>query len=170
MTTPPQFTPQQVTAAIRSGLGSSRTNAWLSTRRAAERSAAHRGILSHYRQHARQSLADGDYLQAAAKSWGAYAQTVKAIGADHLLSVSHHASIIGVAGRLSTLATQSDADSGATLTDALLIARSLHIHFYENDLPDATVIAAAGRVASAIALLQEMFPASPPTDGPSPEI
>ena len=166
MTTPPQFTPQQITAAIRSGLREGRQSVEFSPSEAETKAAVYRSNLAHYRRHVQKSLDEGDYLQAAEKSWGAYAQAVKAIAADNLLSVSHHASIIGVAGRLAALVTQSDADTGATLTDALLIARSMHIHFYENDLPDETVIAAAGRVASAVDMLQEMFPPLPPANRP----
>ena len=162
MTTPPQFTPQQITAAIRSGLGNSRTNARLSTRRAAERSAAHRSILARYRQHARHSLDDGDYLQAAEKSWGTYAQTVKAIGADHRLRIAHHAGIVAVSSRLASLVRESDATAGSALRYGLAMARSLHQHFYENDLPDDEVIEAAADVAIAIDLMQRLFPAEPP--------
>ena len=160
-TPPPQFTPQQITAAIRSGLGSSPTGARLSTRRAAERSAAHRSILAHYRQHARHSLDAGDYLQAAEKSWGAYAQTVKAIGADHRLRIAHHAGIIAVASRLASLVRASDPVAGNALRYGLATARSLHQHFYENDLPDDEVIEAAADVASAIDLMQQLFPTEP---------
>ena len=161
MPAPPQYTPQAVTAAIRSGLREGRQLVELSPTEAETKAVTYRGNLAHYRRHVQKSLDEGDYRQAAEKSWGAYAQTVKAIAADHLLSVTHHASIIGVAGRLAALVAQSDAARGAQLTDALLIARSMHTHFYENDLPDTTVIAAAGRVASAVDLLQETFPPPP---------
>ena len=162
MTTPPQFTASQITAAIRSGIGNSRTNARLSTRRAAERSAAHRSILVRYRQHARHSFDDGDYRQAAEKSWDAYAQTVKAIGADHRLRIAHHAGIVAVASRLASLVRESDATAGSALRYGLAMARSLHQHFYENDLPDDEVIEAAADVAIAIDLMQRLFPAEPP--------
>ena len=121
----------------------------------------HRGILSHYRQHARQSLADGDYLQAAEKSWGAYAQTVKTIGADHRLRIAHHAGIAAVASRLAALVRASDPVAGSALRYGLATARSLRQHFYENDLPDDEVIEAAADVATAIDLMQRLFPAEP---------
>ena len=160
MPPPPQFTPQQVTAAIRNGLGS-KANARLSTRRAAERSTAHRGILAHYRRHIQHSLDEGDYLQAAEKSWGAYAQTVKAIGADHRLRIAHHAGIVAVASRLASLTRESDPVAGNALRYGLATARSLHQHFYENDLPDDEVIAATADVAIAIDLMQRLFPTEP---------
>ena len=161
MTTPPAFSSQQVTAAIHAGLSGSRQNVGLSTGRAAERAAAHRNILAHYQQHVQKSLAEGDYLQVAEKSWGAYAQTIKTIGADHRLRIAHHASIIGVASRLATLVRTSDPANGYVLRHGLATARSLHQHFDENDLPAEEVIEAATDVATAIGLLQQLFPPEP---------
>ena len=161
MTTPPAFHSPQVVAAIRSGIGGVRQDDQLSPRRAAQRSAAHRRILAHCRQHARNSLSEGDYLQAAEKSWGAYAQSIKAIGADHQLRISHHAGIIGVAGRLASLVRASDPVAGNVLRHGLATARSLHQHFYEDDLPDDEVIEAAADVETAVALLQRLFPPEP---------
>ena len=134
-----------------------RQPAVMSTERAAERAATHRSIREHYQEHARQSLETGDYLQAAEKSWGAYAQTVKAIAADHRMRASHHGSIIGVAGELAALAGQSDPEAGDLLRNGLSTARSLHQHFYENDLPDSIVSASSADVGEAIDLLQQMF-------------
>ena len=160
MTASPTFQRPQVAAAIRSGIGG-RQNSRLSPRRAAQRSAAHRRILSHCQQHAQKSLNEGDYLQAAEKSWGAYAQTVKAIGADHQLRIAHHAAIIGVASRLALLVKASDPVAGNVLRYGLATARSLHQHFYENDLPDDAVIESAADVEVAVALLRQLFPPEP---------
>ena len=161
MAASPTFQRPQVAAAIRSSIGAGRQNARLSPRRAAQRSAAHRRILAHCQQHAQKSLNEGDYLQAAEKSWGAYAQTVKAIGADHQLRIAHHAAIIGVASRLALLVKTSDPVAGNVLRYGLATARSLHQHFYENDLPDDEVIEAAADVEVAVALLQQLFPPEP---------
>ncbi len=133
----------------------------MSVGRAAERAATHRSILTRYREHARQSLDSGDYLQAAEKSWGAYAQTIKAIVSDHRWRATHHGSIIGVAAELASLAGHSDPEAGDVLRGGLAFARSLHQHFYEEDLPDGMVIASADNVAIAIDLLQELFPGEP---------
>ena len=152
------FTQKQVESAILAGLRSGGRDTRLSAGRAAERAATHRSILAHYREHAQESLSNGDHLQAAEKSWGAFAQTIKAIGADHRLSVSHHAGIVGVADQLTLLVGASDAVSGAVLRQGLAFARSLHQHFYENDLSNATVVANTGEVSEAIDLLQELFP------------
>ena len=157
MTSHPNFTEQQVAAAIRAGLREGRRQVNLSPTEAEDKAATYRSNLAHYRQRVQTSLDAGDYLQAAEKSWGSYAQTLKAIGADHQLSITHHASIIGVAGRLADLAGQSDPQNGVALTDGLHIARSLHTHFYENDLPDTTVVTATSRVGEAIDLMQELF-------------
>ena len=161
MTTPPAFQYPQVTAAIRSGIGAVRQNDRLSPRRAARRSAAHRRILAHCRQHIPKSLNESDYLQAAAKSRGAYPPSIKAIGADHQLRIARHAGIIGVAGRLAPLVSVSDAIAGYALPAGLAFARSRHQHFYEHDLSDAMVIASSNAVTDAIALLQRLPPPEP---------
>lgn len=153
---------EQVSDAIRAGLREGRQPVDLSPAEASHQSTVYRGNLAHYRDHAQASLDEGDYLQAAEKSWGTYAQTIKAIGADHLLRITHHASIIGVAGHLSELAASIDPASGDTLRHGLSAARSLHQHFYENDLPDRMVIGNAADVGLAIDLLQELFPADAP--------
>ena len=161
MTASPTFQRPQVAAAIRSGIGAGRQNARLSPRRASQRSAAHRRILAHCQQHAQKSLNEGDYLQAAEKSWGAYAQTVKAIGADHQLRIAHHAAIIGVAGELASLVSASDAVAGYALSAGLAFARSLHQHFYEDDLSNQMVIASSNAVTDVVALIQQLFPPDP---------
>ena len=151
------FSEKQVVDAIRAGLREGRQPARMSAGRAAERADTHRSIRARYQEHAQQSLSSGDYLQAAEKSWGAYAQTVKEIVADRQLRATHHGSIIGVAGELASLAGQADEVAGHTLRQGLATARSLHQHFYENDLPDQIVSSSAGDVSRAIDLLQELF-------------
>ena len=126
------------------------------------KSAVYRRSLAHYRQHAQDSLAEGDYLQAAAKTWGAYTQTLKIIAADRGLPLSHHASIIAVARRLAELVRPADPDAARTLRYGMSTARSLHQHFYENDLPDAEVADATADVMATIDLLQHLF-APPPS-------
>ncbi len=163
--TNPSFSPQQVTEAIRAGLREGRQSFDLSATESEQRAAVYRSNLAHYREHVQKSLAEADYLQAAEKSWGAYTQVIKAIGADHHISITHHASIIGVAGHLAFLVAQSDKNSGSALNVGLAIARSMHTHFYENDLPDESVVASAETVVAAIDLLHELFP----TNGSDPD-
>ena len=164
MPAPTQLNPQSVTAAIRSGLRGERQNVDRPAGETERCSAAYDANLAHYQQHARQSLAAGDYRQAAEKSWGAYAQTIKLVAAQHGMKVSHHASIISVAGRLATLANASDPAVAKTLRDGLATARSLHQHFYENDLPDDIVVANANDVASVIGQLLELFSPGTPAN------
>ena len=71
-----------------------------------ETAGKYRDILNHYRQHSREFLDSGDYLQGAEKSWGAYAASIKAVAADYGLKITFHGSIISVASRLATLANQ----------------------------------------------------------------
>ena len=114
----------------------------------------YRSMMEEYRQHGLQYLAEGDYRQAAEKSWGAFAESVKSIAADYGMKISFHGTIISVASRLATLAAP---DAGEVLRDGLTSARSLHQHFYENDLEPEDVHFSAGRVAAAIDLMQQRF-------------
>ncbi len=154
----PNLSPQQVSDAIRAGLREGRQSVDLSATERSQQAGVYRGNLAHYRDHVGKSLDEGDYLQAAEKSWGAYAQTVKAIAADHGLRVTHHASIIGAADRIALLVGTVDTAAGDTLRQGLSTARSLHQHWYENDLSDATVTANTREVIAAIDLLQKLFP------------
>lgn len=157
MPAPPQFTHQQITAAIRNGLRGERQNVDLPASETERCVATYDANLAHYLSHARHSLAEGDYRQAAEKSWGAYAQSIKLVAAQRGLKVSHHASIISVAGRLAALANTADPAIAKNLRDGLATARSLHQHFYENDLPDDIVTANAADVASVIGQLLDLF-------------
>ena len=112
----------------------------------------------------RKAIDEGDYLQAAEKSWGALRpKLIKAVAADHGLRVTHHASIIGaadhnrLAGRIGLIP-----QPGTSLRHGLSTARSLHQHWYENDLSDVTVTADTYEVMAAIDLLQELFPIGSP--------
>ena len=120
----------------------------------------YRTIMDEYRQHGRYYLTAGDYRQAAEKSWGAFAESIKSIAADYGMKISFHGTIVGVAGRLATLAAQDAPDVGEALRHGLNSARSLHQHFYENDLEPEDVIFSAGRVAAAIDLMQQRFSSS----------
>ena len=157
MATHPKFSEQQVEAAIRAGLREGRRQVNLPPAEAEDKAAIYRSNLAHYLQHVQTSLDAGDYLQAAEKLWGSYAQTVKAIGADHQLSIAHHASVVGAGGRLAALAGGVDPLSGSALNNGLSAALSLHQHFYENHLPDVTVINYVENVGIAIDLMQDLF-------------
>lgn len=162
MNTPqPAFTDEQVIAAIRAAY-SPRWDTSLSEEDAAAHAETYRSNLSHYRQHVQRSLDDSDYLQVAEKSWGAFTQVIKAIGADHQIKLSSHVGIMRVAGELAKLIAQTTQEAGGAVSDASVMAHSLHLHFYENELPDDRVIRSAATVSEAIDLLQEYFP--PPTD------
>ena len=127
----------------------------------------YRGMMEEYRQHSLQYLAEGDYRQAAEKSWGAFAESVKSIAADYGMKISFHGTIIGVAGGLADLAARDDAVAGSVIDTGLHSARSLHQHFYENDLPAAQVQSSSRRVAAAIDLMQQRFAAGANGHGPA---
>ena len=130
----------------------------LSPEGATQQAALYQDNLAHYRLHVRKSLDEGDYRQVAEKSWGAYAQIVKAISAERQYIVPYHGAIVSVADRLASLVGTSDPAAGQILRQGLSMALSLHQHFYENNLSRETVTANAGDVATAIDMLQEIFP------------
>ena len=154
-----------VAAVIRAALNR-RADSEFTQAQAIAASENYRNGMNHYRRRGRQFLAEGDYRQAAEKSWGAFAQSVKAIAADHGMRISFHGSIVSVAGHLASLTEQDDPDAGAVLRDGLGLARSLHQHFYENDLPARDVIFSSEKVSVAIDLMQQRFAAngSPPAN------
>ena len=125
-----------------------------------ELAASYRAILRDYREHSAQNLESGDYKQAAEKAWGSYAQSVKSIAAEQGFRLSHHGHIVRVGGALSELADQEDSEDGRVLREGLGLARSLHQHFYENDLPARDVVFSTDRVAAAIELMQRRFSSS----------
>ena len=156
-TAQPCFTAEQVTAAIRAAY-SPRWNTSLTAEEAPLKAHTYRSSEAHYREHVRRSLSENDYLQVAEKSWGAFTQTIKAIGADHQIQLSSHVGIMRVVGELAKLIAQTSPEAGGKVSDASVVAHSLHTHFYENDLPDDRVIQSAVTVSEAIDLLQQWFP------------
>ena len=157
----PTFTDEQVVAAIRT-VFSPRWDTSLSEEDAAAHATTYRANLAHYRQHVQRSLGENDYLQVAEKSWGAFTQIIKAIGADHRIRLSSHVGIYRVAGELASLVGLLDPNAEHTLNNATGLVHSLHTHFYEGDLTDAVVIQSAATVSDGIDLLHEYFP--PPTE------
>ena len=148
---------QQDTAAALRAAMRGRSDTELRPEDTARVAASYRRNLDYYRQHGQECLAAGDYRQAAEKLWGAYAQSVKSIAADYGVRISFHGSIISVGHALATLAAQNDSAAGESLDAGLDAGRSLHQHFYENDLPDLAVIRRSHRVAAAIDLMQRRF-------------
>lgn len=127
---------------------------------AAEQAAGYRQTLDAYRRHSREYLAAGDFQQAAEKAWGAYAQSVKSIAADYGVKLAHHAHLLRAAGRLAELAGQAEPAEPAderVIRAGLSSARSLHEHFYENDLSAGDVAYSIEEVAAAIDLMQRRF-------------
>jgi len=157
----PTFTDEQVVAAIRAAF-SPRWDTSLSPEEAAAHAETYRANLAHYRQHVQRSLDESDYLQAAEKSWGAFTQIVKAIGADHQIKLSSHVGIYRVAGSLAALVGRLDPNAESALNNTAGLVSGLHTHFYEGNLTDAVVIQSAAMVSDGIDLLQDYFP--PPTE------
>ena len=154
----PTFTDEQVVTAIRTAF-SPRWDTSLSPEEAVAHAATYRANLAHYRHHVQRSLDESDYLQVAEKSWGAFTQAIKAIGADHQIKLSSHVGIYRVAGELASLVGQVGPQRGTQCSIMRPgLVHSLHTHFYEGDLTDPVVIQSAAAVSDGIDLLQDYFP------------
>lgn len=151
------FTSQQVLDAILQGMRGDRRRYELESTEAIQKNATYGSNLAHYRNVAQKSLGEGDYLQAAEKTWGAYAQTIKGISAAHGVGVSTHSNLVSVAQQLNSLASSADVPVGARLRQAFHLASSLHQHFYENHLLDEEVERSVSEVMGAIDLLRSLF-------------
>ena len=155
--TTPAFTSQQVEDSILLGLRGDRRRYELESDEAVQKNATYDSNLAHYRSVAQKCLNEGDYLQAAEKSWGAYAQTIKGISAAHGIGVSTHGNLVSVAQQLNSLAASTDAPTGAQLRHAFHLANSLHQHFYENHLLNDEVERSVEEVMAAVDLLPALF-------------
>ena len=155
--TTPVFTAEQVEGAIRYGMLGDRMRYEIGPVEAVQKSAAYGSNRAHYRSVAQKCFNEGDYLQAAEKTWGAYAQTIKSASAGYGIRVSTHSNLLSVAQSLIDPALAADAEIRDRLRLGFLSARSLHQHFYENDLLDAEVERSVGEVMDAVDLLQTLF-------------
>lgn len=151
------FTPEQIEAAIRYGMRGDRRRYELASPEAAQKGATYGSNLGHYQNVAQKCLNEGDYRQAAEKSWGVYAQTLKLTCAGYGIGVSTHSNLISVAQQLTALAHASDVATGNILRQGFQSARSLHQHFYEDDLEAGEVERSVQEVMDAIDLLQTLF-------------
>ena len=154
---PPTFTDEQVVAAIRAAF-SPRWDTSLTPEEAVEHAGIYRDSLDHYRKHVQRSRGESDYRQVAEKSWGAFTQIIKAIGAEHQIKLSSHVGIYRVAGELASLVGQLDPNAEIALNNVTTLVSGLHTHFYENNLTDAVVLQSAATVSHGIDLLQGYFP------------
>ena len=151
------FTPEEVEAAIRHGMRGDRQSYEIGAAEASQKNATYGSNRAHYRSVAQECLSEGDYLQAAEKSWGVYAQTIKGVSASYGIRVSTHANILSVAQSLTALAAGADADVAVRLRRGFNMARSLHQHFYENELEHDEVERQIDEVMDAVELLQSLF-------------
>ena len=112
------FTSQQVLDAILQGMRGDRRRYELESTEAIQKNATYGSNLAHYRNVAQKSLGEGDHLQAAEKTWGAYAQTIKGISAAHGVGVSTHSNLVSVAQQLNSLAATTDVPAGVSIASS----------------------------------------------------
>lgn len=83
---------------------------------------------SHYLTQASEEFAQGDYLQASEKGWGATAQMIKAVAEERGWDHSRHAQLIGTVRQV----VEETGDQELWLSFGA--ARDLHENFYEEQM------------------------------------
>ena len=144
----------QLDAAIRRGARIAMQSDPPSALDAERHQATYLDNLAHYRLVASDCVASGDHRQAAEKSWGAFAQAIKAVSAARGVLVTSHTDVLGVALKLAALVREGDRTAGASLLNGCMTARSLHQHFYENDLAADEIPVLVRKVMRAVDLLE----------------
>lgn len=152
MTIPP-IELSELDSAIRRGARIAIESDPPSARDAVRHLATYRDNLAHYRLAASRCVANGDHRQAAEKSWGAFAQAIKAVSAARGVLVRSHADVLGVALKLAGVMRQADRAAGSALLNGCMTARTLHQHFYENDLSPDEIPSLVRKVMRAVDLL-----------------
>ena len=86
-------------------------------------------LKDRYLKEAKELIANGNYLQAGEKLWGASAEIVKAVAAKGGKMLTTHKSIADYVVELDKEHPEWN------LIDAFSIAQGLHVNFYEDELP-----------------------------------
>ncbi|MEM0349995.1 MAG: PaREP1 family protein [Candidatus Caldarchaeum sp.] len=86
-----------------------------------------------YLKEAEELLAEGDYVQASEKLWGAAAEMVKAVAAARGIMLGTHRSLWEFVHKL------DEERPGMNLIEGFRAAESLHVNFYEDHLPEKVV-------------------------------
>ena len=134
-----QYPEQDIAAAVARALAAvrDRPDPDLDGYRSAQKYA---GMSQEFRASAWEHLRQGDLPQAPNKAWGLVAETVKAISAHYGSIIHSHLAIVEVTGELARLAGNAgDMETQDRIGAVLVIARGLHINFYENELPEIIV-------------------------------
>ena len=123
----------------------------------------------NFRSGAWRHLDEDDLAQASNKAWGLVAETVKAISAEYGGIIHKHQSIIEVVWELAGLARNAgDTAAAHEIIRDFSTARTQHINFYENELPDVVVLGELIQCEELSARLYALFwpdgaPPTPPT-------
>ena len=97
-------------------------------------------------------LAEGDYVQASEKYWGAVAQMIKMVAASRGLRHSSHPALREV---IQTV--YRDTEDGEFVS-LMRSAERLHVNFYENDLDPETVLLHSKEALELVSKLRTLVP------------
>jgi hypothetical protein len=104
-----------------------------------------------YLKDAEELLAKGDYTQASEKFWGAAAEMVKAVAAKHGVRLGTYKSIVRYVLEVDKKHPEW------RLQEAFAQAETLHVNFYEDNLPEEVVKVRAETVKRIIEKLKPML-------------
>ena len=104
-----------------------------------------------YLREAEELLARGDYIQASEKLWGAAAEVVKAVAASRGVTLGTHKSLV----RYVLALHKQYPEFG--LRQGFVMAETLHINFYEDNLPEEEVKLRAEEVKSFINKMKQLL-------------
>jgi len=119
---------------------------------ASESRAEHyRRLNGKYLREAEELLVKKDYTQASEKFWGAAAEMIKAVAATHGTTLGSHRSLAEYVERLHREHPELD------LARAFDAAEGLHMNFYEDHLPEATIRRRAEAVRDFIKKMERLL-------------
>ena len=116
-----------------------------------ERVEHYRRLDGKYLREAEELLAKKDFPQASEKFWGAVAEIIKTMAAKSGVTLGTHRSLAEYVERLQAEHPELD------LARAFDAAEGLHINFYEDHLPKATVTRRAEAVREFIKNIEQLL-------------
>jgi hypothetical protein len=111
----------------------------------------YRRLNGKYLHEAEELLAKKDYPQASEKFWGAAAEIIKAVAAKKGITLGTHRSLAEYVEKLQEEHPKLD------LARAFDAAEGLHINFYEDHLPEATVKRRAEAVREFVKRMEQLL-------------
>ncbi len=152
-----EFDPERVSERIRRAAGGKRGSAALSADDAGELFDRYRESEAHFRAGAQECLARNDDLQAAEKTWGAFAQAIKAASAVRGRRLDARFAVIRVAHALAEILRDEDPAAADRIKLGLAAAGLMHQHLCERHLDRDLIRSLSADVDAALDVIETRF-------------